>query len=154
MAQVLRANPSIAQSLPATLAKSLTSVGTLVAQRTIVAMLSPRTITKHSIAAAMLLLAAATGLIVPCLCPPATAASHHTDDHSCCEKEAGIQAADATCCSDPGLPTSTVTWTAADSVILATPGSGLYLTATSFEVGVPRSTPPQRPVSASPPLRI
>ena len=122
MAQVLRANGQNAQSLPARLAKSLTSVGTLVAQRTIVAMLSSRTITKHSIAAAMLLLAAATGLIVPCLCEPATAASQHTDDHSCCKKEAGIQAADATCCSDPGLPTSSVTWTAADSVILATPG--------------------------------
>lgn len=116
-------------------------------------MLSPRTITKHSMAAAMLLLAAATGLIVPCLCAPATAASHQTDDHSCCKKEAGIQAADVSCCPDHGLPTSSVTWTAADSVILATPGSPLYLTATSLEVGVPRSAPPQRPVSASRPLR-
>jgi hypothetical protein len=118
-------------------------------------MFNPRTITKHSIAAVMLLLAAVTGLIVPCLCaPPVAATAHQTNDHSCCKKEAGIQAADASCCPDHGLPTSSDTWTAPDSVVLATPGSPLFLTATSLEVGRPLSAPPQRPVSASPPLRI
>jgi hypothetical protein len=118
-------------------------------------MFSPRTITKHSITAVMLLLAAVTGLIVPCLCAPAAVSvAAHPDAHSCCKKEAGIQAADTSCCSDHGLPTGSVTWTAPDSVILATPGTPVSLTPTSLEVGRPHSAPPQRPVSASPPLRI
>lgn len=117
-------------------------------------MLNSRTITKRTMTAVMLLLAAVTGLILPCLCAPPEVASHQTDDHSCCKKEAGIEAAEASCCSDHGLPTSSVTWTAPDAVILATPEAPLYLAVTSLEVGLPLSAPPQRPVSASPPLRI
>ena len=118
-----------------------------------------RTITSRSVAAVMLLLTVLTGFVVPCMCadPPSKPGGHAVStvsDHSCCNEKPGLQPAHASCCADHDKATASATWTPAATVVVTDAGTHVVVAVSSLASIVPLSLPPQRPVSASPPLRI
>lgn len=95
------------------------------------------------------------GFVLPCLCAGmlASAPDAHDAAHGCCAPPEGLRAAVASCCADGHGDGITPAWTSVDALTLSVPTAPFTLRAAPV-AAAPASAPPQRPVAASPPLRI